>query len=61
VSKKMTTTDFKKAVQLDGNLCFGVNKLLYVLRQIEYAYKDGKLTEKQMDKLWNWAYDKFGN
>ncbi len=44
---------------LDRNVHYGVNTLLYVLRQIEYAHADGALTDKQKDKLWHWAYDKF--
>ena len=43
-----------------GNVGYGVNALLYVLRQIEYAHADGQLTDKQKDKLWHWAYDKYG-
>ena len=56
MSKKMTIAYFKEAIKQDGNISFGVNRLLYVLRQIEYAHADGQITDKQMDKLWRWAY-----
>jgi len=59
MSNKMTIATFKKAIKQDGNINFGVSKLLYVLRQIEYAHADGALTDKQKDKLWHWAYDKY--
>jgi len=59
MSKKMTIAYFKEAIKQDGNISFGVNRLLYVLRQIEYAHSDGQITDKQMDKLWRWAYDKY--
>jgi hypothetical protein len=59
MSKKMTIAYFKEAIKQDGNISFGVNRLLYVLRQIEYAHADGQITDKQMDKLWRWAYDKY--
>ena len=59
MSKKMTIAYFKQAIKQDGNVHYGVSALLYVLRQIEYAYADGQITDKQMDKLWKWAYDKY--
>ena len=59
MSKKMTIAYFKEAIKQDGNVHYGVNALLYVLRQIEYAHADGQITDKQMDKLWKWAYDKY--
>ena len=59
MSKKMSIAYFKEAIKQDGNVHYGINALLYVLRQIEYAHADGALTDKQKDKLWHWAYDKF--
>ena len=59
MSKKMTIAYFKQAIKLDRNVHYGINTLLYVLRQIEYAHADGALTDKQKDKLWHWAYDKY--
>jgi hypothetical protein len=80
MSKKMTIAYFKEAIKQDGNVHYGINALLYVLRQIEYAHTnvhygvsallyvlrqieyahaDGALTDKQKDKLWHWAYDKY--
>ena len=59
MNKKMTIAYFKEAIKQDGNVHYGINALLYVLRQIEYAHADGALTDKQKDKLWHWAYDKF--
>ena len=59
MGKKMTIAYFKEAIKQDGNVHYGVNALLYVLRQIEYAHADGQITDKQMDKLWKWAYDKY--
>ena len=58
--RKTTIADFKTSIKYDGNVHYGVNALLYVLRQIEYAHADGQLTDKQKDKLWHWAYDKYG-
>ena len=58
--RKTTIADFKTVIKYDGNVHYGVNALLYVLRQIEYAHADGELTDKQKDKLWRWAYDKYG-
>ena len=60
MARKTTIADFKTAIKYDGNVHYGVNVLLYVLRQIEYAHADGQLTDKQKDKLWHWAYDKYG-
>ena len=57
--RKTTIADFKTSIKYDGNVHYGVNALLYVLRQIEYAHADGELTDKQKDKLWRWAYDKY--
>ena len=34
MSKKMTIAYFKQAIKLDGNVHYGINALLYVLRQI---------------------------
>ena len=59
MSKKMSIAYFKEAIKQDGNVHYGINALLYVLRQIEYAHADGALTDKQKDKLWHWAYDKY--
>ena len=59
MARKTTIADFKTAIKYDGNVGYGVNALLYVLRQIEYAHADGALTDKQKDKLWHWAYDKY--
>ena len=59
MSKKMTIAYFKEAIKQDGNVHYGINALLYVLRQIEYGHANGQLTDKQKDKLWHWAYDKF--
>ena len=59
MSKKMSIAYFKEAIKQDSNVHYGINALLYVLRQIEYAHADGALTDKQKDKLWHWAYDKF--
>ena len=59
MSNKMTIAYFKQAIKQDGNVHYGINALLYVLRQIEYAHADGALTDKQKDKLWHWAYDKY--
>ena len=59
MSKKMTIAYFKEAIKQDGNVHYGINALLYVLRQIEYAHADGHITDKQKDKLWHWAYDKY--
>jgi len=59
MSNKMTIATFKKAIKQDGNINFGVSKLLYVLRQIEYAHSHGEITDKQKDKLWHWAYDNY--
>ena len=56
---KMTIAYFKEAIKQDGNVHYGINTLLYVLRQIEYAHADGQITDKQKDKLWHWAYDKY--
>jgi hypothetical protein len=56
---KMTIAYFKEAIKQDGNVHYGVSALLYVLRQIEYAHADGQITDKQKDKLWHWAYDKY--
>jgi len=60
MTRKTTIADFKTSIKYDGNVHYGVNALLYVLRQIEYAHADGELTDKQKDKLWHWAYDKYG-
>ena len=60
MTRKTTIADFKTSIKYDGNVHYGVNALLYVLRQIEYAHADGELTDKQKDKLWRWAYDKYG-
>ena len=60
MTRKTTIADFKTAIKYDGNVHYGVNALLYVLRQIEYAHADGELTDKQKDKLCRWAYDKYG-
>jgi hypothetical protein len=60
MTRKTTIADFKTSIKYDGNVHYGVNALLYVLRQIEYAHADGQLTDKQKDKLWHWAYDKYG-
>ena len=60
MTRKTTIADFKTSIKYDGNVHYGVNALLYVLRQIEYAHADGQLTDKQKDKLWRWAYDKYG-
>ena len=60
MTRKTTIADFKTSIKYDGNVHYGVNALLYVLRQIEYAHADGELTNKQKDKLWRWAYDKYG-
>ena len=60
MTRKTTIADFKTAIKYDCNVNYGVNALLYVLRQIEYAHADGELTDKQKDKLWRWAYDKYG-
>ena len=57
--RKTTIADFKTSIKYDGNVHYGVNALLYVLRQIEYAHADGELTDKQKDKLWRWAYDRY--
>ena len=59
MSNKMSIAYFKQAIKLDHRVGYGVNALLYVLRQIEYAHADGALTDKQKDKLWHWAYDKY--
>ena len=59
MTRKTTIADFKTSIKYDGNVHYGVNALLYVLRQIEYAHADGELTDKQKDKLWRWAYDKY--
>ena len=59
MSKKMTIEYFKEAIKQDGNVHYGINALLYVLRQIEYAHAYGALTDKQKDKLLHWAYDKY--
>ena len=45
--RKTTIADFKTAIKYDGNVGYGVNALLYVLRQIEFAHADGALTDKQ--------------
>ena len=60
MTRKTTIADFKTSIKYDGNVHYGVNALLYVLRQIEYAHADGELTDKQKDKLWHWAYDEYG-
>ena len=60
MTRKTTIADFKTSIKYDGNVHYGVNALLYVLRQIEYAHADGELTDKQKDKLWHWAYNKYG-
>ena len=60
MTRKTTIADFKTSIKYDGNVHYGVNALLYVLRQIEYSHADGELTDKQKDKLWRWAYDKYG-
>ena len=60
MTRKTTIADFKTSIKYDGNVHYGVNALLYVLRQIEYAHADGQITDKQKDKLWHWAYDKYG-
>jgi len=59
MSKRMTIAYFKQAIKQDGNVRYGVSALLYVLRQIEYAHSHGEITDKQKDKLWYWAYDKY--
>ena len=59
MARKTTIADFKTSIKYDGNVHYGVNALLYVLRQIEYAHADGELTDKQKDKLWRWAYDRY--
>ena len=59
MTRKTTIADIKTSIKYDGNVHYGVNALLYVLRQIEYAHADGELTDKQKDKLWRWAYDKY--
>ncbi len=59
MSNKMTISYFKQAIKLDHRVGYGINALLYVLRQIEYAHADGALTDKQKDKLWHWAYDMY--
>ena len=55
----MTISYFKQAIKLDHRVGYGINALLYVLRQIEYAHTDGQITDKQKDKLWHWAYDNY--
>lgn len=59
MSNKMSIAYFKQAIKLDHRVGYGINALLYVLRQIEYAHTDGQITDKQKDKLWHWAYDNY--
>lgn len=59
----MRICDFKRAINQDGNLRMMAksDKLLYVLRQINYGRCDGKLSYEQAERLEHWAYDKYGN
>ena len=59
MSNKMTISYFKQAIKLDHRVGYGINALLYVLRQIEYTHTDGQITDKQKDKLWHCAYDNY--
>lgn len=56
----MTNAEFKTALKLDGNLKWIVSAgqiTAYIIRAIDNERVNGRLTEKQADKLYDWAYN----
>lgn len=58
--KKLTINEFKRAIKLDGNLKWIGHTgriIVYIIRAVDEERVNGRLTEEQADKLYDWAYD----
>lgn len=60
MAKKLTINEFKQAIKLDGNLKWIMSPgqiTTYIIRAVDGERVNGRLTEDQADKLYDWAYD----